>query len=168
MHGNRGPTLDAIQFFYPHLTLLPNSPTLPFSRRDQWSPFLIHPFSGWLYSKLFKLLLNFRWVIPMISCWNFFLLESAYIRKGFEVCLVFMLRATIWAIWKERNRWIFRNFSGDPYFVRGFFLFLVASWAIKDNTPSRFSFECIRWNYEQSSFLMRMTLFSIEFLFADK
>lgn len=49
-------------------------------------------------------------------------------------------------IWKECNRRVFENLSGDPSSVWESFLFFVASWAKKDIMLFSFSFESIRCN----------------------
>lgn len=50
-------------------------------------------------------------------------------------------------IWKECNRRVFENLSGDPSSVWESFLFFVASWAKKDIMLFSFSFESIRCNF---------------------
>lgn len=110
-------------------TFLTNSPYLCslFSNSElNDHPFFQYPFTWHVWVKLFHLI-NLSWVAPfsildLIVCWRSFLLRRKA-KKIWNLCL----HALPWAVWKERNRRLFKDIYGDLASVQDFFLFFVAS-----------------------------------------
>lgn len=110
---NRAPTLDVVQTFSPKLALLPNMCPLCLATVESTNHLFVHCRFTWrLWGRVLQLI-NISCALPekaihFISLWNS-LVPCKISRK----LRIFCLHALIWAIWKERNRLVFGNISGD-------------------------------------------------------
>lgn len=95
-------------------------------------------------------------------------LEIVFTRKDPRTVWLLCLPAMIWAIWKECNRQVFENLSGDPFSIWESFLFLIVGWVKKVNSFSNYSFECIQCDLRR--LFSRERLFSrlMKYLFAHQ
>lgn len=109
--------------------------------RNPWTTYLFIAPSPGAFGVVIVSLIDLSCVFPqkafdLISLWRS--LPPPQISTKFWV---FCLHALIWAIWKERNRRVFDNTTGDLFSVWESFLFLVASWSKSSCYLSFYSFD---------------------------